>query len=135
MSNDYEQQVRDLAAQLPPLQANFTKLQTDYHKEQLKAQVDLSTKTASAMQSLQALVVLLYGDFNPSSPPAELPAAVTNLSTTWHAADKASEHYLVVVNSFSAVVSLPCPAKSGSIYVEIICSNNSSILSNTMMGT
>ncbi|KAI1503121.1 hypothetical protein F5X99DRAFT_407453 [Biscogniauxia marginata] len=103
MSNDYEQQVRDLAAQLPQLQANFTKLQTDYHKEQLKAQADLSTKTASAMQSLQALVVLLYGEFNPSSPPAELPAAVTNLSTTWHAADKASEHYLDIVNSFSAV--------------------------------
>ncbi|KAI0468839.1 hypothetical protein F4859DRAFT_524013 [Xylaria cf. heliscus] len=104
MSNDYQQQVSELSAQLPRLQANFTKLQTDYHTDQLKAQADLSIKTTNAMQSLQDLVVLLHGEFNPSSPPAGLPAAVTNLNTTWLAAEKASEHYLDLVNSFSVAV-------------------------------
>ncbi|TRX87709.1 hypothetical protein FHL15_011398 [Xylaria flabelliformis] len=99
MSNDYVQQVRDLAAQLPPLQAKFTTLQTDYLKDKLKAQADLSIKTANAMQGLQALAVLLNGEFDPNSRPAELRAAVTNLSTTWDAAEKASQHYLDVVNS------------------------------------
>lgn len=106
MTIDYNKTAEDLTAGLSRLQTEFEKLQSGQTKSQLEAQGDLSNKTSTALDRLLDLTKILDGDFNAAPPPSTVAAALTDLDSSWQAAEKAAENCLTLMNSYSVLVSV-----------------------------